>query len=355
MSVFLETLQQYSYFGNTVLAYSLGLAYLLVTLIVLKLFQSFILHKVEAVAKKTDNVFDDAVIDALKHLGASFYLSIALFVGLTQIYLSQLAHNIIHVALLSIVLYRIIQTVSHIINFLIEVYVKKLATKGEQGHARAMFSILKLVIVVSLWILAGLFILSNIGVNVTSFVASLGIGGLAIALALQNVLSDLFSSFSIFMDKPFQIGDYITIGEHSGTVMHIGLKSTRLKTLRGEELIIPNKELTATRVQNFQALEQRREVLLFSLVYETKQSTLEHIPVIIQKIVEKMDGVNFGRCHMSALKDSGVEFELIYHVESSDYVVYMDVKQQLLIEIMRSLQKEKADFAYPTQVVYVKK
>jgi small-conductance mechanosensitive channel len=202
---------------------------------------------------------------------------------------------------------------------------------------------------------AGIFIMSNLGFDVTSLVAGLGIGGIAVALALQSVLSDVFSSFSIYFDKPFQAGDFIIVGQHMGIVKHIGIKSTRIQTLQGEELIISNKELTSARVQNFKKMEKRRITFTFGVTYQTPVKKLKKIPEMVKEIVAKIELADLDRVHFRKYGDFSLNFEVVYYVKIPDYGKYMDTQQEINLALKERFEKEGIEFAYPTQTIFLNK
>lgn len=200
--------------------------------------------------------------------------------------------------------------------------------------------------------LVALIVLDNAGINVTALVAGVGIGGIAIALAAQKVLANLFGAVSIVLDKPFVIGDFVVIGGLKGTVESIGMKTTRLRALSGEQLVFPNDDLLSSRIQNFQRMTERRVVLSFGVVYATPPQTLRRVNDIVKAAVVQQTGTRFERCHFKAFGPSSLDFECVYHVLSPDYVAYMDVQQAVNLEVLEALAKEGIDFAYPTQTVY---
>jgi small-conductance mechanosensitive channel len=189
---------------------------------------------------------------------------------------------------------------------------------------------------------------------VTSLIAGLGIGGLAIAFALQGVLGDLFASFSIYFDKPFRIGDFIVVGSDVGNVEKIGIKTTRIRTLQGEELVISNTELTTARVQNFKKMEERRIVTEFGITYETKQELVREVPGIVTLIFDDLDGGRLDRVHFTKFADSSLLFEVVYYVQSSDYRQYLDIQQAFNFDLMKRFSEVGIEFAYPTQTIYSK-
>jgi small-conductance mechanosensitive channel len=206
-----------------------------------------------------------------------------------------------------------------------------------------------------LWGFGIIFILSNLGIEVTSLVAGLGIGGVAVAFALQGILSDLFSSFSLYFDKPFRIGDYIVIGEHSGTVEKIGIKTTRIRTLQGEELVVSNAELTSTRVQNFKRMQDRRISFNFGITYDTPKEKVEAVIDLAKEIFTPLTKARLDRVHFVKLGDSALIYDVVYYVESSDYTEYLDIQQVVNLGLMDVLAKEGIEFAYPTQTLFIKK
>ena len=349
-------LASYEYWGNTYWSYVVALVIFVGSLIVLKLFQTIILARVRALSKKTKTDIDDAFIDAISKISKLFYIALSAYAGSLYLNLSETLDYWFRFFVLAVILYEAIRAAEHLISFGIRKYLNRTKKEGESDQgSEAMVRIGVLMVRLLLWGVGILMILSNLGINITSLVASLGIGGIAIALAVQNILSDIFSSFSLYIDKPFQVGDYIVVGEHSGTVKKIGMKTTRLQALRGEEIVVSNKELTTARVQNFKKLEKRREVLMFGVVYETDAKKLEKIPSIVEQIISSVEHVEFGRCHFSVYNTSSLDFETVYFVDTADYDLYMDAKQKINLGLLKEFKKEKIDFAYPTQTVVVKK
>ena len=196
-------------------------------------------------------------------------------------------------------------------------------------------------------------LLGNLGFDISALVASLGIGGVAIALASQGVLQDLFSYFSILLDRPVQIGDFIIVGDFVGTVEHIGIKTTRMRSLSGEQLIIANTELTGSRIRNFNPMEERRIVFTIGVTYDTGFKHLQEIPNFIQGIIEVTKNTRFDRCHFSSYRDSSLNFETVYYMTTSDYTAYMDAQQHINLEIKQAFEQRGIEFAFPTQVVHV--
>lgn len=205
----------------------------------------------------------------------------------------------------------------------------------------------------AVWSVVVLSSLDSLGVDVTALIAGLGIGGVAVALAAQNVLSDLFASVSIALDRPFEIGDFIIVGDFLGTVEYIGLKTTRVRSLWGEQLVFSNADLLGSRVRNFKRMRERRVVFSIGVTYQTPHAKLEAIPGMLRETVEAQADVRFDRAHLFEFGDSALIFEVVYYVLSPDYNLYMDRRQAINLEIHRRFEKGKIEFAYPTQTIHL--
>ena len=209
--------------------------------------------------------------------------------------------------------------------------------------------VLKIVV----WSVGLLVLFSNLGYNVTTILTGLGIGGIAIALAAQNILGDLFNYFVIFFDRPFEVGDFITVDDKKGTVEYIGIKTTRIRSITGEQLIIANSNLTGSRIHNFKRLESRRVVFTIRVVYGMPLEKVKLIPELIKQIVSKPDLVRFDRAHFIRYGDFSIDYEIVFFVNSPDYNIYMDILQQINFDIYEKFAAEKIDFASPTPTLII--
>jgi small-conductance mechanosensitive channel len=205
----------------------------------------------------------------------------------------------------------------------------------------------------ALWAVVALLTLDNLGVDITALIAGLGIGGIAIALAVQNILGDLFASLSITFDKPFVVGDFLIVGEFMGTVENIGIKSTRLRSLTGEQIVIANADLLASRVRNYQRMQERRVVFTLGVIYATQRATLEKIPALVRDAVECQPEVRFDRCHFARYGAYSLDFETVYYVTTPDYNRHMDVQQAILFGIHAAFERAGIEFAFPTQTLHL--
>lgn len=207
----------------------------------------------------------------------------------------------------------------------------------------------------ALYVVLLLLVMDNIpGVDITALLAGLGIGGIAVALAVQNILADLFASLSISLDKPFVIGDFIIVGDSMGTVEHIGLKTTRLRALGGEQLVFANDDLLRSRIRNFKRMTERRTLFTISVAYQTPEEQLAVIPGMLREIVEAQPEVRFDRAHFKAIGDYALVFEVVFYVLSPDYNRYMDVQQAINLAIYARFKQAGIAFAYPTQTLHVR-
>ena len=218
---------------------------------------------------------------------------------------------------------------------------------------RNALSLIQFVVRVAVWSLALLLIFQNLGFDITALIAGLGVGGIAVALAAQSVLGDLFSSLAIVLDRPFEVGDFIVFGEQMGTVEKIGIKTTRIRALSGEQIAVSNTDLVKTRVHNFKRMKERRVVLVVGVTYDTPADKLERIPSMVTEIIEKQDEVRFERAHFRSFGNSALEFETVYWVLDADYTIYMDKQQAINFAIFRAFQDEGIEFAFPSQTLYV--
>jgi small-conductance mechanosensitive channel len=230
---------------------------------------------------------------------------------------------------------------------------RRRATLEEDKAVAGSIGIIRFVARVLIWGMVLLLTLENLGVDITALVAGLGIGGVAVALALQNVLGDLLASLSITLDQPFVLGDFLIVGEHMGSVENIGIKSTRLRSLTGEQIVMSNADLLSSRVRNYGRMYERRIVFSLGVTYETSREKLRRIPALLREIIEAQEGVRFDRAHFAKYGDFSLDFEIVYHVLSPDYGRYMDVQQAINFRIHEAFEELGVQFAYPTQTLWV--
>jgi len=334
------------FLNNTLLEYAEALVIFVLLLVSFKIFSSLVLRNLGRLVKKTKTDVDDAVLEVFRGLGASFYIFLSFYLSLHFLALHIFIERILNIIFVVWVFYQVLKRTQILIDLLVE----KRIQKNSDTITKTALSLLGGLLKGVLWGLGALMILSNLGVNVSSLIAGLGIGGIAIALALQHSLDDVISSFALYFDKPFQVGDYIVVGEHGGTVEKIGIKTSRLRALQGEEIVIPNKELTSARVQNFRKMEARRVAFTFGVLHQTPVEKVERLPAMVKDSISKIDHIRFDRVHFKTLGNSALIFEVVYYVLSSDYTRYMDIQQAINIELIKILKEEDIVFTYPAQI-----
>jgi len=320
------------------------------------LIRTVVLYRLKQLSEKTAVKFDDAIVAAVESISAGAYTVVALFSALQFFTLPETADLIVTGIFLFVVVWQAIAVASCFIDYFVKRFLEKdLDGDGvtDPGSATAS-NMVTLIAKIVMWVLGTIFVLSNLGIEVTSLIAGLGVGGIAVAFALQGVLGDLFASFSLYLDKPFRIGDLIVIGNDTGTVEKIGIKTTRIRTLQGQELIVSNTELTTARVQNFKRMTERRIVSQFGITYETPQEMVHQIPDIVKGIFDSIESARLDRVHFTTFADSALIFELVYFVHTASYVEYLDTQQAFNFELMRILSEKGVEFAYPTQTIYSK-
>lgn len=346
------------YFGAVNFAPYVAAALLFIVLsLAFKVVLVLILSRLKRLSRKTSTDVDDVIIDAFASVRAWVYTFVSLYIALQFFVLPELLQK----GITAIVLFAVVWQLIEIALCFVSYGATRFLEKDEDGdgevdpNSATASHLVTLVSRIALWAFGIIFVLSNLGIEVTSLIAGLGIGGIAVAFALQGVLSDLFASFSIYADKPFRIGDYIVIGADSGVVEKIGVKTTRIRTLQGEELVVSNAELTTARVQNFKKMEERRSSVQFGITYETPHEKVKEINGIVERIFEAIEGARLDRVHFTTFADSALLFDVVFYVESPEYAVFLDMQQQFNFELMDKFAELGIGFAYPTQTLYLKK
>lgn len=346
----METFWQSSFWGNTVMDWGIALGIIIVTSLAARIIQRSVLKKVQVYAARTDSMLDDFLIKLVQKNVMPVVYAIAVYAGLQHLNLPEQATRVLKVAMLVLTVFFIVSAINGAFSYIFMRYAAKGAESGQQEkQAKGILLIVKVI----LWIAGVIFLADNLGYNITAIITGLGIGGIAIALAAQTILGDLFSYLVIFFDKPFETGDFIVIGDKSGIVEYIGIKTTRLRTLSGEQLVVANTDLTNSRVQNFKRMEKRRIVFSLGVVYETGGKKMRSIPMLLEQIISCRESVEFDRAHFSGFGDFSLNFEVVYYIMSADYTQYMNCQQAIYFDILDRFEEEGIEFAYPTQKLFV--
>ncbi|MEM1175043.1 MAG: mechanosensitive ion channel family protein [Pseudomonadota bacterium] len=347
----LEQLIEYEIFGNSVLAWCLAALIAGVVYIALLLARRGLCNSLNRLAegRKTDRLRLAATV--VGKTNGWFLLFIALFVGSRFVgFDDQPAGFIAHLVVIAMLVQLGLWAVVGLGNSLTKRRERQMSR--DPGSVAAL-DMAYFAMRVAIWAVVLLLVLDNLGVNITALVAGLGVGGIAVALAAQSVLSDLFASLSIVLDKPFAIGDFLIINEFLGSVEKVGLKTTRLRSLSGEQLIFSNTDLLNSRIRNFGRMFERRVVFSVGVTYQTSSEQLKVIPTIIRNAIEANEKTRFDRAHFQRYGDFALIFESVFFVQSPDYNTYMDIQQAVNLAIFERFEEEGIEFAYPTQTLYV--
>jgi small-conductance mechanosensitive channel len=339
------------FYGNTVGTWLLALLVVAGVMGIVRLLTSIILHRLNVYAKKTATDVDDFIADLLKRTKWLLLLLLSLYAATFIVQLPEKAEAALStIAVLALLIQAAIWAGSGVTFWLNRYRKRKLQ---EDPATATTFSALGFVIRLALWSVVLLLILDNLGIDITALVTGLGIGGIAVALAVQNILGDLFASLSIVLDKPFVIGDFIIVGDLLGTVEKIGLKTTRVRSLSGEQLVFSNTDLLQSRIRNYKRMFERRVLFSFGVIYQTSHEQLSAIPGMVKEIVEEQELARFDRAHFKEYGNFSLNFEVVYYVRNPDYNLYMDTQQAINLALYRRFQEEGIEFAYPTQTLFI--
>jgi len=339
------------FYGNPLFDWLIAVAVSIALAVVFHFLKRVLVHRLSALAAKTTTRLDDLVVDILSHTRFLFLLVIAFYFGSQYLELPpKPTHFIEHLTVIALIV-----QVAFWGNRGIALWLKDYMSRNKDTDAAGAttVSVLGFIARVALWSILVLMILDNLGFNITTLVASLGVGGVAVALAVQNILGDIFASLSIAMDKPFVLGDFLIVDEALGTVEYIGLKTTRLRSLGGEQIVFSNTDLLKSRIRNYKRMYERRVLFGFGVIYQTTYEQLKKIPLMVREIIQSQEKTRFDRAHFKEYGDSSLNFEVVYFVQSPDYNLYMDIQQAINLAIFQGFAKEGIEFAYPTRTLFV--
>lgn len=345
-----DTLNALQLGGNSLLAWAVAAAVAVGAYAALSLGKRLLLRNLGRLTAKTETVIDDLLVAVLRSTRQFTLVLVALWLGSRPLELGS-AESVLDLIILFAVALQVALWANRLVSEYI-VYFSNTHRDEDPGMVSALQG-LSFVARLIIWSLAVLLVVENLGYDVTALVAGLGIGGVAIALAVQNILGDLFASLSIILDKPFMVKDFIIVGDLLGEVEKIGIKTTRLRSLSGEQLIFSNSDLLNSRIRNFKRMYERRVPFTFGVVYQSSPDQLESIPGTVRDIVEGVANTRFDRAHFKAFGASSYDFEVVYYVLSPDYNEYMDIQQAINLGLCRAFQEQGIEFAYPTQTLYL--
>lgn len=338
-------------YDNPLIAWATALGIALAINLLVALVKGVAVIRLRRWADRTTGAIDDALVDVVGRTKQWLVFFVTIYVGSRYLELDDRVDLVL----------RAMATLAAIAQIgvwgaaLIRFWVGRSQRKAMTSNAAAATSLgaINFIAQLVLWSVLLLAALDNLGVNVTALVAGLGVGGIAVALAAQNILGDLFASLSIVIDKPFVIGDFIVVNDFAGTVEYVGLKTTRLRSLGGEQIVFANSDLLDSRIRNYKRMRERRNVFKFGVLYDTTPEQLERIPSIVRESIEAQGGVRVDRVHFSGFGESSYDFEVVFWMLDPDFNKYMDVQQAVNLSLVRRFAQEGIAFAFPTRTLYV--
>jgi len=340
-------------FRNPVSSYLYAALIFSAALAVIYFLRHILFVKLKELAEKTETDLDDLAIELINMIGLPEYGIIALYLAIRHLNRAALLDKTFKVVILIVFTYRGITLSQRLLNYWIN---KIVAQRGlSESAKKSVVHSTQVILRALIWAGAALFVLDNLGVNVSAVLTGLGIGGVAVALAAQAILGDLFNFFVILLDKPFNIGDFVSSDAVSGTIEHIGLKSTRIRSISGEMVVVSNSNLLSSRIRNYKDLDKRRVLFKTGLVYQTGPEKLRKVPALIKAAILGRAGTEFERSNLYNTGDYSIDFETVYYIASGDYKLYMDTQEQVLLAILESFAEEGIAFAYPTKTLFVNK
>jgi small-conductance mechanosensitive channel len=352
MVSFVESLFDHEVFANPVVRWSTALGVIAVVSLVLAGVKHLVARRLESLSEHRTLATLRYAAGIVKQTSLLLYLPLGGWLAMPLMELQAGTAGKLHTVFMVMVFLQVGRWAGEGVNQAVEHY-RAQANLEEDPSRTTALSAMGVVGKILVWAAVLLLIIDNLGFDITALVASLGIGGIAIALAVQNILGDLFASLSIIVDKPFVNGDFIIVGDYMGTVEQIGMKTTRMRSLGGEQLIFSNQDLLQSRIRNYRRMEERRVVFELGVTYQTETEHIREIPEMIGEIIESTETTRFDRAHFNQFGDSALQFEVVYWVLSPDYAVFMDLHQSIILELLERLREQDIEIAYPTQTIHV--
>ncbi len=348
--MFKDLLEQ-TFFQNRVLDYIICLLIFIFGIFIIKILKTKVLKYIKKWAEKTSTTLDNFLISIFeKKLIPLLYFGV-FYICILNLTLHPVLSKLIDIIGIALLTILGVVFLTILIEYSIEKYIKRRGDDQKSGVLKGIIPALKVII----WGLGIIFLLDNLGFKISTVIAGLGIGGIAVAMASQAVLGDLFSYFAILFDRPFEVNDFIIVGDFMGAVEHVGIKTTRIRSLSGEQLIFSNTDLTNSRIKNYKRMEKRRVAFKIGVTYKTAISNLREIPSVIKDTITNINDTIFDRAHFATYGDFSLVFEAVYYVLGSDYNKYMDIQQKINMTLYEEFEKREIEFAYPTQTLYVNK
>ncbi|MGM0409626.1 MAG: mechanosensitive ion channel family protein [Bacillota bacterium] len=343
---------EYMILNNTIYSYIISFLIILIGNVFIRIFKKFFWDNLVNYLNKISESLSLFAVESLETKLFPLFNILLFYLSFIRLDFSNILHKIIELSLFSVALFYIIQITQDLMIYSLKNYWEK---KQKDINQSKMLQFIIIIIRIFVWIIGIVVLLENMNVEVTGLLTGLGISGIAIAFASQKVLADIFSYFTIFFDRPFDIGDFIIIDNYRGTVEHIGIKTTRIKSLSGEQLVFSNNDLTNSRISNYGKMKERRINFKIGVVYSTSLEKIKTIPDIIEEIISNIKKTTFDRAHFGSYGDFSLIFEVVYYVKDSDYKVYMDLQEEINLKIKEKFEELNIELAYPTQSIYLNK
>ena len=334
-------------FGNPLSAWALALLAFLVTFTVLPLIRSYVSRRARREAGATHSVVVELILKLIPGTSRLFLWIVAIKAAESFLTLPPAVHRALTVLVLVVVWVQIGLWAMAIVHYVLD---RQHRRRGEQDTGfKSSLAVISFIAGLGIWSIVALLALDNLGVNITALVAGLGIGGIAIALAVQTILGDLLASLSITLDKPFTVGDNIVVDDCSGQVEHIGIKSTRVRSVNGEQIILSNADLLRSRLRNFGRMDERRSAQLIGIAYETPRDKVAQIAGIVEAVIRRQTGVRFERCYFKEFGAYALCFEAIYFVLKPRLGALLEVQHDINLQLLEAFEINGIEFAYTTK------
>ncbi|UJR78888.1 mechanosensitive ion channel family protein [Sandaracinus amylolyticus] len=347
----MEELLEVRFFGNPLLRWGIALLVATAVIAALVIAKRLAVSRLSKLSDRTATRLDDVVVQVIQRTSTMTIVVAGVAAGVRSLDLPRDGNLWLGRVMIVVLAIQAGSWITNAVRLLLDARVRPDVQPGQRTMGAALGFATNLVV----WAVLVLVVLSNFGVEVSTLVAGLGIGGIAAALAVQNVLGDLFGAFSIYVDRPFDLGDFVTVDTFSGTVERIGWRSTQLRSLSGEMIVLANSDLSRARIRNYKRMTERRAVVTFGVQYDTTNAKLAAIPGIVRETIEGIDGLRFDRSHFVKLGESSLDFETVFYVLSPEFNAFADRQQLLLLSLHRRFEQEGISFAFPTRTVVVQR
>jgi len=347
----MEALQDIELLGNPLQRWGIALLVAAAVIAALGIAKRLLVSRLVKLSDRTATRLDDVVVQVIQRTSSMTLVVAGIAAGVRSLELPRHGDLWLGRVMIVVLAIQLGSWITNAVRLLLDARVGPDVQPGQRTMGAAMGFATNLVV----WALLVLLVLSNFGVEVSTLVAGLGIGGIAAALAVQNVLGDLFAAFSIYVDRPFDLGDFVVVDTFMGTVEKIGWRSTQLRSLGGEMIVLANSDLSRARIRNYKRMTERRAVVTFGVQYDTANAKLAMIPGLVKQTIEGIEGLRFDRSHFVKLGESSLDFETVFYVLSPDYTAFADRQQQLLLSLHRRFEQEGISFAFPTRTVVVQR